>query len=232
MPQIIPTVNVPSTGLRVVSGQTSTSGSGFSEATTVTLTQEVALHSWENNGTIVAAIKGAGQLWTNVLSSAPTSPVAGDIWIYTNVSDSSVDLAFYDGASIRVVTTNTGSGFNPNAGAALVAGFALQINSSGNAVYASTTIDSHRQFQIVGLAGVTVSMGSPVSCLTDGDRLTLSDWTAVTGTSALTVGAQYFLQDSPGQLGLTVPSSGVISRAGIAITATQLLVRPNLIILP
>jgi hypothetical protein len=230
MPRAIPTILTSTNGLRAVSDQQSVTGTVFSETTLITPNPETALHTWEVQGTAVAAVRANGSLWTNILGSAPVSPVAGDIWIANNGLANV--LEFFNGTSVVTLTSTTGQTLSLTAGAGLVAGFALQVTSGGTAQYSNTTIDSARQYQVVGVAVATVSMGNPVTVATIGDLVTLSDWTAVTGAASLVVGKPYVLSDTPGKLQTTVPSSGVLSRVGLAVSATQLLVQPDLIVLP
>jgi len=55
--------------------------------------------------------------------------------------------------------------------------------------------------------------------------ITLADWTAATGSSALTVGAAYYLDPStPGGLTATAPTTPgqIVQQVGIALTPTTL----------
>jgi hypothetical protein len=229
--QIVPTILTPSNGIRTTSGQTSTSGVVSSETSLITVLPNDVLKSFENLGTPVLEVKGDGRFWTVIQPSSPTSQVAGDCWL-ENDSTLGVVFRYFDGTTIHTTSTvPPGNELTSTAVSALIQGFALRMTGAG-AAYANTTVDGARQFQVIGVVKDTVILGATVEVLTDGDILSLTDWTVLTGSTHLTPGAQYFLSDTPGKYTTAIPGSGVVSRIGIAGSTTQLLIQPNLIILP
>ena len=88
-------------------------------------------------------------------------------------------------------------------------------------------------WRVVGLAGQEAVSGQLVGLVTDG-QLALADWSAVTGTVSLTVGATYYLGDSirgqlqdrcPTTAGSTVVSVGVATAPQILEVEINFIVR-------
>lgn len=77
----------------------------------------------------------------------------------------------------------------------------------------------------VGLASVGVSVGS-VEAVQTGGTITRTNWTSVTGSSLLSVGAGYYLHTTAGQLRSTVPTTPgqVVQYVGRALTSQTLLI--------
>lgn len=226
--KIIQNVQTPASGIRQISGLSSVSGIGDAESTLITIDDDAVLKQWENHGVPVHQVKGDGRLWLNVLPSAPTSPVNGDVWLELDGVLGTV-LRFYDGVATYTLTTEPPAGtLVLTASTALLQGHALRATSSG-AAYASTTVDSGHKYQIIGLVKEDTLISDPVEILTIGDIMSMADWTLLTGSATLTEGARYWLSDTPGRY-TTTPSTLVGSLVGIAVTTTKLLVQPTLIV--
>ncbi len=227
--RVIKTVQTPATGIRQVSGLTSVSGVGDAESTLITINDDAVLKQWENHGVAVHALKGDGRAWMAVLPSAPTSPVAGDVWLELDGVLGTV-LRFYDGVVTSTLTTDPPSGtLSLTASTALLKGYAVRA-AAGGAAYASTVVDGSHKYQIVGLVKEDTLIGDPVEVLTLGDVMSITDWTTLTGAATLTPGSRYWLSDTPGRY-TTTPSTLVSSLVGVAVSTTELLVQPTLIVL-
>lgn len=78
---------------------------------------------------------------------------------------------------------------------------------------------------VAGLAQASTSVGFVASSVRD--SLTLADWTAITGSTALAVGQTYFL-GAGGGLTTTPPGPpNCITAIGIAASATTLIIEPE-----
>jgi hypothetical protein len=105
----------------------------------------------------------------------------------------------------------------------LVLGNAVFISSSNHVDLASCDPDGGDDAEVVGLVKVGGSANDTVTILTDGS-LELTDWTAIIGTTNLTAGSIYYLQETPGTIGTTATTTDgfVVTRVGRAITTTKL----------
>ena len=78
---------------------------------------------------------------------------------------------------------------------------------------------------VIGLLGAASAAGFGATLVID--ALTMSDWTAVTGSQLLAVGQPYFLGVGGG-LTTTVPGApNCLTRVGMAVTPNELLINPN-----
>jgi hypothetical protein len=103
--------------------------------------------------------------------------------------------------------------------------------SSGQAVYMKSTghIDlavasSTPQTRVIGFSSSGVASGQQVEYNTDG-RLSLSDWTAASGSTSLAPGAFYYLSNSsPGMITTSAPTSAgsYVVQVGIAVSSSTL----------
>jgi len=112
-----------------------------------------------------------------------------------------------------------GSTVDVEVAATVSAGQAVRPNNAGKLVLAQA--DTMSNSQQVGIAGSSAAVGFTTQL--SPNFLTLQDWTAATGSVALTPQAQYFLSASiAGLLTTTPPSSGVNLAVGVAISTTTL----------
>jgi hypothetical protein len=117
-----------------------------------------------------------------------------------------------------------GSAFvEAQAGENIAAGQAFRIDALGHAVLAQA--DAYNHSNAVALASAPALTG--FICAGSRDRVTLSDWTAITGTALLVPGADYFLSATlAGGLTSTPPESGgqVVLFIGTALSTVTLLI--------
>jgi hypothetical protein len=108
-----------------------------------------------------------------------------------------------------------------NAGETINVGMAVYIPTSNTANLATANSAGSIESFPVGLANSNATVGTDVEVLCEGS-VYQADWSLVTGTATLTVGAWYFLSDTDGMLTTTAPSTDnhIIIRVGRAITET------------
>lgn len=128
------------------------------------------------------------------------------------------------GASDQISNaTSNSSTFPMTAAANLVKGQAVYSTGSGQAALAKG--DASTTSRAIGLVSdVAIAITAVGNIVTSG-ALTIADWTAVTGGTALTPGVPYFVSAATaGQLTATSPStSGQYShQIGYALTATTM----------
>lgn len=116
---------------------------------------------------------------------------------------------------------------NDNA-SSITVGQAAYIKANGNVDLARANASGTAG--VAGLVGdASIAAGSTGSIVTDGVVVS-SDWTSVTGGTALTPGAIYFLSEATaGSLTTTAPSAGgqFVVAVGRAISATEMEVGPE-----
>ncbi len=225
----IKSVQTPATGIRQVSNLSDVAGVSDAETTLITVNDGAVIKQFENLGTAVHKIRGDGRVWLKVLGSAPSAPVAGDVWLELDGLLGTV-LRFYDGVATSTLTTEPPAGtLSLTASTALLKGYAVRATASG-AAYASTVLGGTPRYQIIGLVKEDTLISDPIEVLTLGDVMSIDDWTTITGSAALTEGARYWLSDTPGRY-TTTPSTLVASLVGVAVSATELLVQPTLVVL-
>lgn len=102
-----------------------------------------------------------------------------------------------------------------------VGGQPVYVNGSGEAALADA--GALATSDVVGLVLAGASAGSSATILPIG-TITISDWTAITGTAALTPGARYCLSTTAGMLTTTPPSAAgeVVVVVGVALTAAKM----------
>lgn len=111
------------------------------------------------------------------------------------------------------------------AGEDLIAGLPVTISRSTGKAIKSDSSWKPTSF-VAGLVSTGVGVGFVADIKTD--RLTLSDWTAITATVSLQVGQLYFLRVGGG-LTTTPPSSpNCITVIGEALDSTTLIIEPGL----
>lgn len=94
----------------------------------------------------------------------------------------------------------------------ILKGQPLRVHSSGVGVQRADCFSICRTF-----AGADTTVGAAVPVRTTG-VITLSDWTAVVGSSLLASGGIYFLTVTAGMLSITPPTSGIVQQVGRAIS--------------
>lgn len=223
---VIRNVGTPSNGNRVVSGQTNPASTDATETTVVTVNDAAVMKEWQNYGAARVRIRGDGRIWLRVLTSPPTSPTAGDVWL--EVSSGVTYLRFYDGTTTNTVESS-GTDLAITTSAALLQGMAVRGTVSGLA-YAQALVDSNKVYKVVGIMAEDALISTPGTVLTAGDHLALSDWSLITGTTTLTPGADYYLTSTPGRYS-TTPDVTVASRVGRAVSTTTLVVQPDLVVI-
>jgi hypothetical protein len=97
------------------------------------------------------------------------------------------------------------------------AGAPIRVSPAGlarNAV--ATSADGAR---VVGLAGAAVTAGNSAAVVL-GNRLSMANWTNITGSTSLIPGSNYFLGSTAGKMSLVPPSAAgsVVVRVGYAVT--------------
>lgn len=135
-----------------------------------------------------------------------------------------VELGAADSLDAVVVAATTTARTNDN-GSAISKGQAVYPNSSGNVDLAKG--DSISTARVIGLVADTSIASSSSGNIQTGGVLTISDWSSVTGTVALTPDKTYFLSSSiDGRLSDTPPTGAgtVIVAVGIALSTTELLI--------
>lgn len=125
---------------------------------------------------------------------------------------------------VQAATTNLViDSFNADS-VGLAKGTAVSIlPSNGGFIRANSSSVSNSAF---GLLTADSPQGVSSSVVVKG-LFELSDWTGITGSSALTADRYYFLSATPGKLNLT--SSGISQIVGVAFSTTKFLVNPELI---
>ena len=104
----------------------------------------------------------------------------------------------------------------------IAAGQPVAIGESGGQLYLARA-DVLAKAAVAGLA--TAAIGTGFAGEVSTDSLTLSDWSAAVGASALVPGLVYFLSTIPGQLTSAAPAlpGEAVSRVGQAIDAQTML---------
>jgi hypothetical protein len=105
------------------------------------------------------------------------------------------------------------------AGAALDVGMPVYMSSSGSLFKAAST--GLPAANVVGLATYAAQIGGMCSYTTDG-QVQRSDWTAIAGTSRLSVGKIYYLSATAGMITDIPPETGVAVPIGTAVYDTTL----------
>lgn len=105
------------------------------------------------------------------------------------------------------------------AGETINVGMAVYVPSSNTANLSTANSNGGIEAFPVGLANSHATAGDDVLVRCEGS-IYQDDWTLTTGTTLLTVGAWYFLSDTPGMLTTTAPSTNnhTIIRVGRALT--------------
>lgn len=106
-------------------------------------------------------------------------------------------------------------------GISLSAGMPVAVHSSGVGVVRASAADNQKNAVGLALLGAAPAMAETVQV---GGPVTLSDWTAVTGTATLQARAIYYLSTIPGMLTTTPPETPgqVVQQVGMALSATTL----------
>jgi hypothetical protein len=216
-------------GLKNISELASSSGVAETTTTLITLDDGAVMDEWRNAGVPVHQIKGDGRLWFNILSSAPASPVTGDVWLEDTISG--VVLRIQTDSGLTTIPAGDGS-LSVTAASALLQGHAVRTTASG-LEYAAADVASD-QYQVIGLIAEDTLATEEGVVLKPGQQLELSDWTLLTGAATLTPGATYWLTATPGRYSAAAPDLEVVtaaSKVGIAATDTILLIQTDLKVL-
>jgi hypothetical protein len=118
--------------------------------------------------------------------------------------------------------TVTGSAI---ASANIIAGTPVYISRANGQLYPAdkpTAVTA----QVVGILLQSVALGFIGTY--DRAAVTLSDWTAITGSASLLTGQTYFLGSS-GTLTTSVPTLGTNTRVGVALSSTTFGINPSII---
>jgi hypothetical protein len=101
------------------------------------------------------------------------------------------------------------------------AGMPVVVKTNGHLARAQNSDPA--RYQVAGIALAEVAPTFAGNYASDG-LISLEDWSAVTGSATLSVGATYFLSDVIGQLTITAPqTSGLfVVRIGRAVTTSTL----------
>lgn len=104
---------------------------------------------------------------------------------------------------------------------AFIPGQPVARHSSGSGVWLAVASSLSRTG--IGLAITATAPGFPATIQTEG-RVTLDDWTPITGTLTLAALADYYLTTTAGQLATLPPTAGgtLTQRIGKAISSTTL----------
>lgn len=105
------------------------------------------------------------------------------------------------------------------AGATLQPGDLVYVHPAGTLFLSRA--DLFPQALTFGMSVGTALAGQDVSVVTHG-KVTLSDWTSVTGSASLTPAARYYLATAPGDMSTTPPAQGsgdYLVRVGTALSA-------------
>jgi hypothetical protein len=106
----------------------------------------------------------------------------------------------------------------------LALGQPVAVHPSGTGVVrASSTSPSLLTVGLVAMA-IPVGLSGPVQA---SGPMTLPDWSAVTGTMSLAIGATYYLDAVLGQMAVGPPSSGYVQIIGRPVAPQTLLVAPS-----
>ncbi len=222
---VIRNVGTPSRGVKKLSQLVDPSGTADQLTTLVTIDDNAVLDEWQNNGVPVHRLKGDGRAWFSILPGTPTSPVVGDLWLQDNLGTTEVH---FQGAGGETVLASSAGNLEVVASAALLQGHALRADATG-LLYAVAVVDVAHKFRVAGILADDTAMGDDGVVLTAGDYLTLADWSLLTGAAALTEGADYWLSATPGRY-TTTPHVDVAARVGRAMTATTMLIKPDLVV--
>lgn len=110
--------------------------------------------------------------------------------------------------------------FNLEAEGTVAAGQPVYITAGG--LLALAQADAAPRFNVIGLCAIGAAAGFAAAYSTDGS-VSLSDWTAITGTAQLTAGQEYYLSaDAPGMLSSSPPPTGHVVSVGTAISSSEL----------
>lgn len=198
---------------------TTVSVSGVAAPTVVTQTQTPSVGVSGVNTQPVVTTSSAGD--ANVTVTAPPSPQV------VGINQPSAPVATVTAPAtppvVEVVSVGpqgpSSSGVAVEVASQVYAGQPVRPNASGKLVLAQAdTMANARQ---VSLAGNDAAGGYTARCETS--FITLSDWTAATGSVALVPQAQYFLSaTTPGVLVVSPPTTGVVLVVGIAVSSTTM----------
>ncbi len=171
--------------------------------------------SWRNpnnNFEISGNDATTSQLRLDVSGITYTSPNNGDLWYENNGI-----LNFNDGA--RTTNILRPESYDAETDDTVVPGNPIYLKASGHIGLAQA--DNNLTATVVGLCKVSQSPTFSASYQMLG-KLTLSDWTAIIGTTSLTPGAIYYLDDATiGSLTTAAPTSvgSFVTKVGEAISS-------------
>lgn len=148
-----------------------------------------------------------------IFGCANASPSGGMFANNTQSQASFPPLYCGDSGPIYPQSQQTGTATPSGNGGVLAIVLAPVMTSVTTRVYPTSTAQTTTDVGYVGIAQGTATVGNAVTVALNGVDI---------NQTGLTIGAQYYLNDSPGTIGT---SAGTNSRkAGIAITSTQLLI--------
>lgn len=186
--------------------------------------------SWRKGltGTLAPGASATGGVVTNLGSGAYVSGVSGGATglVFTGTAPAVMSgvLNASNSAGASYPTTNVG-------GATVSAGMCVATHSSGVGIVLANASDN--SLNCVGLATADISSSSSGTIQTTG-TITLSDWTAATGSSTLAPKAVYFLDVTNGLLTTTPPSTlgQIVQSIGRSVspTALELDIQPSVIL--
>ncbi len=232
MGKVIRNVGTDTSGTRETSDLTNVAGVASRLTTLVTINDEAVIQQFENHGVPVHSIRGDGRAWFTVLESTPGAQTIGDVWLEEDISLGTV-LRIRTSAGILTISASgvSGGGLTYTAASALLQGHAIYLDPSDGPLYASALVDSDHVYRVRGLVLADTLITDPVTLVTDGQELSLPDWSLMTGGASLVQGADYWLSDTPGRY-TTTPNAAVASQIGYAATANIMVVKTGLIVLP
>jgi hypothetical protein len=207
----------PVRGIQQLSRLASPAGTAETRSTIIAVDDGAILDEVQNHGVPVYRVRGDGRLWLRTLTSPPTAPVAGDLWLEDTIDGTVLRYKGTDGE--RTLIGAQASGVLVTAATALLTGHAVRATASG-LLYSAATVGQHH---VAGVIAETVMSGDSARLLVSGDVLDLPDWSLLTGVALLSPGVRYWLSATPGRYSTTAPQS-VASQIGVGLTPTSLLV--------
>lgn len=213
----VTTVTSPNRGVKRTSKQVSNLGPADGVTSLILIDDHGILYEVSNLGAQKYKIKGDGRVWFASAPSNPSNPEDGDFWF-----DGSVYSYRAGGLTFVLGGSNGASAFSATTSANLVAG--QPVIAVGGGVSPANAVTA---YDIVGVSAGAYSASSVATILTDGAIVTAANWTALTGSAALTIGSNYLLTDAGG-LALTMGTTIVV--VGQAVTTTALKVGVRVIL--
>lgn len=156
-----------------------------------------------------------GRVWDGTTPSRPTRQI-----------DANPELEDWDQIVAEMIAVQTRLSearyFGTTAGGVEI-GHALY-NASGTLTKAE--VDSEAEATVYGLAIDDVTAPTGIEVLREGSKLSLLDWTTITGTALLTPDAVYYVAASGGLTNTPTTTTGKwVAQVGVALDANTLLIQ-------